>query len=192
MKKTFLVIGLVIIIAILAFVFSTNRKKGTTDKGATAIPSTSVSASPESSLTFAQISNTSVPAPWGDDEMITLKKGTYDEKDGSVDMLSETTSFVSTDLNNDGKNDMLAVIVGNSGGTGYFYDLIAFINENGKAKYAATLELGDRIKVNKISADKNVVTVDIITQGPGEGLCCGTLKQVTTYTFDGKAFVEKK
>ncbi len=145
-----------------------------------------------SDLTLADIKNTTIPAAWSDGEFVKLIDGEYKPTDSiSAVLLDATSTYAVTDFNSDGAGDIFVTTVSNSGGTGWFYNLIAFKNVGGEAVYAGSMDLGDRIKINKISADKNEVTADIITQGPGEGLCCGTLRQVKTYTFNGAVFKEE-
>lgn len=157
-------------------------------------------------LTIEQIANTDVPASWDEGQFVKLKNGNYDgrieesagEPSGipntavSAELLTATTTYTTADFNNDGLNDIFVTVVSNSGGTGWFNYLVAYKNEKGMPVYAGELFLGDRIKVNKITFDKNTLTTDIITQGPGEGLCCGTLREVKTYLFDGHNFAEVK
>ncbi len=152
-------------------------------------------------LTIGSLMNARVLPSWSEKDLIALKNGSYEEPISdsgtpsnvymSADLDTATSSYAVTDLDADGAQDIVAVIADTSGGTGYFFALEAFINDGGAPRYAGRLSLGDRIKVNTITADKNIITVDIITQGPGEGLCCGTLRQVKTYEFDaGKGFKE--
>lgn len=193
MKKLPLIISALLIIAILLLALSYFKGKN--------IPTTPVvSVNP---ITIKDVGNTAIPVAfdYGDGKLMQpLKNGSYRYSTGDsgqtefveANLDTATSSYASTDFNNDGAVDMFATVISNSGGTGVVYQLMAFVNENGIPKYAGKLEMGDRIQVNKISANKNSVTVDIITQGPGEPLCCGTTRQAKVYTFDGKAFVENK
>jgi hypothetical protein len=154
-------------------------------------------------LSIEQIANGGVPAIWSDNDgivtLIPLKNGSYEEsirfsaevrRTVTADLVMATSSYAVADLNNDGAKDILAVLVSNTGGTGHFFQLLAYLNKKGEPEYAGLLSLGDRIDVNEISVNKGVITVDIITQGPDDGFCCPTLRQIKKYTFDGKEFHE--
>ncbi len=199
MKKILLIL-LVIVLAICGYFYFAKKSP----ESSLMSPSTTSSTTTPTALSFDQIKNVEVPASWQDGDFVQLKNGNYDgrleESKGeptgipntyvSTELLLATTTYATTDFDGDGNEDILVTIASNSGGTGWFNDLLAFRNENGKPVYAGKVSLGDRIKVNQISADKNIVTTDIITQGPGEGMCCGTLRQVKKYTFDGVDFKE--
>ena len=86
----------------------------------------------------------------------------------------EATTTLLADINNDGQKDVVTVVSATSGGSGYFYYLTVFINDQGSLKYQTSVLLGDRIEVKKLSYAGGIFTVDIITQGPNEPMCCGT------------------
>lgn len=182
-KKPLLVLAIILLALIVLYVSISAKKTTGIVPVITPVPAVTSPVS-TSSLSFSQLLNASVSPEWDEDNgMIALKDGEYDSGENSVDLLKTPESYVSTDLNSDGAGDIIAVVASNSGGTGYFYELVAFLNVEGSPRYVGKFFLGDRIKVNKISADKNVVTADIITQGPGEPLCCGTTRVVKRYVF---------
>jgi len=90
-------------------------------------------------------------------------------------------SYTIADFNNDGLDDVAIVIGETGGGSGYFYYLTIFINENGKLKYLTSKEIGDRIKVNRIGYTSGIITVEIVTQGVNEPLCCGTTPAILKF-----------
>jgi hypothetical protein len=201
-KKILSIVVIVIIILIVALSFK--QKAVAPSLTETPVSSTSVEKK-ATALTFDSLKNVKVPASWEDGQMVELTNGRYETKTQALDkngkpldffeyysagLQPSTTTYAVSDFDGDGANDIFATLGSSSGGTGFFIDLLAYKNVNGVAEYAGKLFLGDRIKVNQISADKNTVTVDIITQGPNEGLCCGTTRQVKKYTFDGTIFKE--
>ena len=64
------------------------------------------------------------------------------------------------DLNGDGKKDAAVIINENTGGTGQIRILAVVINQNGKPYNIASQKLGDRISINSININSEVVTVD--------------------------------
>ena len=64
------------------------------------------------------------------------------------------------DLNGDGKKDAAVIINENTGGTGQIRILAIVINRNGKPYNIASQKLGDRVSINSININSEVVTVD--------------------------------
>jgi hypothetical protein len=151
-------------------------------------------------ITIDQLTNATIPDFIGvtaDNSTITFVNGKYagapvqDSGTGyEVDLNSVSTSYASGDLNADGSSDLVVTMVMNGGGTGSFTYLVAFANNNGTPKFVDGESLGDRIKVNQISINNGIISADIITQGPGEPMCCGTLREVVKYKLSEGKLVE--
>jgi hypothetical protein len=93
------------------------------------------------------------------------------------------------DLDGDGVDDAVVVLRESGGGSGLFSNLVAVIRRNGRLETPAVSELGDRIEINQIGIRDGIVTVDMITQGPNDGLCCPTERQVRKLALRGNRFV---
>jgi len=93
------------------------------------------------------------------------------------------------DLDGDGVDDAVVVLVSSGGGSGVFYSLVAVMQRNGRLETPAVRSLGDRIKINEINIRNDIVTVDMITQGPNDPLCCPTERQVLKLAVRGNKFV---
>jgi len=140
-------------------------------------------------ITIDQLTNATIPDFIGvtpDSSMITFAQGTVQYPASAkltyeVDLDQASTSYAYGDLNADGVSDMAVVLNMTSGGTGVFSYLTVFTNNNGAPKFVDGQVLGDRIKVNQISINNGIISSDIITQGPGEPMCCGTLRTVVQY-----------
>ena len=119
-----------------------------------------------------------------EDEYITLTNGEYNFSSELFDLdydipayvilHNSTTSYAYSDFNNDGMGDVVAVIEANNGGTGRWKLLTLFLNNHGFPEYTTAYYLGDRISVESLTASGTDIFIDIITQGPDEGRCCGT------------------
>jgi hypothetical protein len=94
------------------------------------------------------------------------------------------------ELDPDGAEDAVVVISDSGGGSGTFEALVAVRYQNGKAVSSAQQELGDRIKVNSITINHRIVTVDMLVQGPNDGLCCPTKQKVIHLMLQGDHFVD--
>jgi hypothetical protein len=108
-----------------------------------------------------------------------------------VGLNTVSSSYAYGDLNGDGASDLVAIADASTGGTGMFTYLLSFTNKNGQPQYAASQFLGDRITVNNVTIQNGgIITVDMITQGPGEPMCCGTLRVIKQYSLKGGALTE--
>jgi hypothetical protein len=127
-----------------------------------------------------------------------LEDGTTD-KDGPQDLFhwgaylkTDNNNYSISDFNNDGLDDVAIVVGETGGGSGFFSHIVIFMNEAGRLKYLTSEFLGDRIKINKISYASGTITTDIITQGPDEGYCCGTMPQTLKYKLEKNKLVLAK
>jgi len=103
----------------------------------------------------------------------------------------ESGMEVFSDLNHDGMKDAIAILVYRSGGTGSFYSLVVLINQNDSPKHVATASLGDRVVIRSthINSD-NIISVNMLTHGPKEGLCCPTTPVIRNYRLNGTKLFE--
>jgi hypothetical protein len=85
------------------------------------------------------------------------------------------------DINADGVEDALVFLSTQSGGTGRFVELAAVIDQNGSAYNISTLYLGDRVIVESGSVENGTVILNMLIQGPNDGLCCPS--QHVTWKF---------
>ncbi len=70
------------------------------------------------------------------------------------------------------------MIAENGGGSGVFVNLEVVLEQDGVATTMTSTLLGDRVTVNQLSIANNQITVEMITQGPTDPMCCPT-QQVT-------------
>jgi uncharacterized membrane protein YhaH (DUF805 family) len=127
-------------------------------------------------------------------ETVTLKDGGYN-RDSLVDIKNDIHDRLSVtfadhafgDLDGDGNEDAAVVLVANGGGSGHYFYLIPVFNVGGEPKvFNSGVELGDRISLEHIGIREGRVTVQIITQGPDDPLCCPTKSQSLDFYVDSK------
>jgi hypothetical protein len=99
----------------------------------------------------------------------------------TVQLLAQPVAFA--DLNGDGLDDALVIIVSSGGGSGSFYTLNVVLNDKGTPRHAASLPLGDRVQVKTLAVKGVDISVNMVTQGPKDPLCCPTLEVTNTYRF---------
>ena len=102
-----------------------------------------------------------------------------------VDLIDYTVG----DLNADGLEDAIALLAINTGGTGTFMHLAAVIQQAGGLTHAATLLLGDRVKVESLEIADGTLQVNMITHAPDDPLCCPTEQVTRTYTLQDNRLV---
>jgi|GEM_PF-1538734 len=116
------------------------------------------------------------------DEPVTLTDGVYEgepfDEGGVARPVVQyiDNSEVYGDLTGSGLDDAAVLLVENSGGSGVFSYVGAQLNQDGQALDGGTALLGDRTQVISMVIENGQVVVDIVTAGPDEALCCGTLK----------------
>jgi hypothetical protein len=102
----------------------------------------------------------------------------------------DKSSIVFGDLSGNGQ-PAAALVMDNSGsGSGIFKSLIAVWNENGTLKNSKEKNLGDRIVVKSIAIKNRVVIVNMLTQGPFDGMCCPTQRKILRLALEENRFVD--
>jgi hypothetical protein len=76
------------------------------------------------------------------------------------------------------------------GGSAISKLLIAVWNANGTLMNSEGKYLGDRTIVNSISISSGTVTVDVLTDGPDDALCCPTQRKILRLALRGNQLVD--
>ena len=116
-----------------------------------------------------------------------LSDGVFDQPipDSAASLHVELLDGVSGDLNGDGLQDGAAVLLVDSGGSGSFRYLATLLNRDGALVNNATTFLGDRVQVDDIAIDGNLVRLALTTHAPGDPQCCPTQKENLEYVLTG-------
>lgn len=101
-----------------------------------------------------------------------LTEGLYENREQRVRAQLIEPVTASGDLDGDGVWDALALVVVNSGGSGIFEFAVAVTDRDGTPVQGGYEFLGDRVRVNRLRITDRQMTVDLITQGPNEPMCC--------------------
>jgi hypothetical protein len=94
------------------------------------------------------------------------------------------------DLDDDGTEDAAVILIVDPGGSGTFYYLAAVVDEDGKPKNVTSTLLGDRVQVKSVSIRSGKIVVNMISQGPGDPMCCPSLEVTLRYVLQGEKLVE--
>jgi heat shock protein HslJ/major membrane immunogen (membrane-anchored lipoprotein) len=101
-----------------------------------------------------------------------------------------TGVYVWGDLNSDGVDDAVVVLVESSGGSGSFFYLAAVLNRNGNPENVATYLLGDRAQVQSITAAEGNIEIHTVAHGPDDPMCCPTQKAILNFRLDGEHLIK--
>jgi len=78
------------------------------------------------------------------------------------------------------------------GGSGTFIDLATVLNQDGAPKHVATVNLGDRVQVKSIAIEPGVISLEMVTHGPDDPMCCPSQNVTEKYKLQGDQLVKVK
>jgi hypothetical protein len=128
-------------------------------------------------------------------EPVHLTDGKYEgepfvEGGASRPTVAFTDAFALGDLDSDGVDDAVVVLVESSGGSGSFLYLAAVLNRDGNPENVTTQSLGDRGQVQKLSIESGQMVIEMIAHGPDDPMCCPTQEVTLTYRLEGEQLVK--
>ena len=124
---------------------------------------------------------------------VRLVNGLYKEKlvpNSATELVITLSDKVAYgDLNGDGKEDAAVILITNSGGSGTFRYLAVVLDQKGAPNHAASLFLGDRVKVRSLSVSSGKIVLKMRTHTPNDPMCCPTLDMTRNYLLQGNTLV---
>jgi hypothetical protein len=124
-------------------------------------------------------------------EWVQLHNGEFNRRDPDNFLFVRIVDLSVGYLTNNRTKDAAVIYGYNTGGSGFFVMLCAVVNENGKPKNTAPVDLEDRVKINFLRIEAGKIIVDMVTHGPKDPACCPTVKKIAEYTLVGNKLVEK-
>lgn len=116
---------------------------------------------------------------------IELEDGQFEDADNMIFATLANRPRAYGDINADETLDAVVWLATNTGGSGVFVDLAAVVDVETEPVNVATTLLGDRTQVQSIAIDDDgVITVEVITQGPDDPMCCPTQIMRLQYILD--------
>jgi hypothetical protein len=146
-------------------------------------------------LTVKQLNNRQYLIPsWeqpDQGEWVQVKDGEYTRKNPDNPLFVRVVETALGSLTNKPTTDGAVIYGYNTGGSGFFVVLCAVINEQGKPKNTALIDLEDRVKINSLSIRSGKIIVDMVTHGPNDPACCPAVKKIAAYRLVGNQLVEQ-
>jgi hypothetical protein len=124
-------------------------------------------------------------------ETVTLADGKYDRATSDEDILhvALVNPIAFGDLNGDGAEDAAIVLSENTGGTGFFMNVVAVLNQGGAPVQSASRFLDDRAQLNGMVIAGGRITVDAVIHGFRDPMCCPDFPVVETLRLRGDTLV---
>jgi hypothetical protein len=92
------------------------------------------------------------------------------------------TDFVAVgDLDEDGRDEIAALVSENYGGTGVFVFLAIYEYVNGMPTFQTSMIVDDRPQLNELSIENGEIFLDALVHGTDDPMCCPTLKTMRHY-----------
>jgi hypothetical protein len=125
-------------------------------------------------------------------EWVQVKNGEFNRRNPDNFLFVRVVEIALGSLSNKQTIDGAVIYGYNTGGSGFFTMLCAVMNDQGKPKNTALIDLEDRVKINSLSIQAGKIVIDMVVHGPNDPACCPTVKKIATYRLAGNKLVEEK
>ena len=136
--------------------------------------------------------NMTYPSEWTRSGQAPLVNGVYEEPaapDSASKIVIRLTDFVA--VGTIGDQTMAALVIATDpGGSGVFFDLYLVRQRENRWSVVDRARLGDRIRVNTIEVERELVGLDLTVHGPHDGACCPTRRSRVHYALQGERLVK--
>jgi heat shock protein HslJ len=147
-------------------------------------------------LTLDIIRNAAYRSEWPKEGVAKLDDGIYNEQ---IPISENSTAAIAValypdgyafgDLNGDGAGDAAVILAASGGGSGTFITLEVLRNDNGAPHHVATVQLGDRTRIESIEIDAGLLTLRMLTHGPVDPACCPTVHATRAYQLQDEELI---
>lgn len=118
--------------------------------------------------------------------IVQLTHGKFEQgQPASEDYLSITMTDLAAvgDLNDDGSEEVAALVAENYGGSGVFVFLTVYAKVDGIWTFQASTMVDDRPELNALAIEAGEIFLDVVIHGMDEPMCCPTLRTTRHYRF---------
>ena len=146
---------------------------------------------PSGELDLDQISFRSA---WTADGTVRLTNGAFREPaapGSAAELVIQATGDVARGEIN-GTPSAAVILTTNAGGSGTFFDLALLQWQSGTWINTDTVELGDRVEVHGVIIQGNTIRVDLTAHGPGDPICCPSLRMARDYVIQNNRLTEHR
>ena len=148
---------------------------------------------PANDLTVSALKNAEYQSQYIASGKVKLTNGEYRQRvvEGfAAEVVVTLTDATAIGKLKDCRKAAAVILKTQTGGSGTFTELAVVVNDNGTPQNLATKFLGDRVKVKNISFEAGTITVDLITHGPSDPMCCPTLDVTQKYELQDNALIQ--
>lgn len=102
-----------------------------------------------------------------------------------------TGLFGKGDLNGDGSEEAVVLLVEKSGGSGSFVYMAVLASRMGEVENIGSAPVGDRVQIRSMKVEGGDIKLDVVQQGPGDAACCPSQKARRSWVLEGDGLVER-
>jgi hypothetical protein len=97
--------------------------------------------------------------------------------------------FAFGDLNGDGAQDAVALLVETYGGTGVFVSLVAVVDDGGVPKHISSAFIDDRPVIYTLAVQDGEILMNVVVHAPDDAMCCPSLAEERTYRLGPRGLI---
>ncbi len=135
-------------------------------------------------IAMAILANMEYPSEFTASGTAPLLDGEYREKvseDSATETVVKLTDRITIGILPDGSSAAVVVLATDTGGSGTFYDMMLVADQGAGVQVLGSAPLGDRVRVTTLELENDVISVELITQGPEDPMCCPMQWERRTY-----------
>jgi hypothetical protein len=141
-------------------------------------------------LTEQSILNDHYYTTFGHDE-VKFTDGVYkEETPDSYHEMFVHNDLIRGDLNHDGNEDVAVIYAEVSGGSGEYFNLTVFLNENGKPRNVDSYFIGDGINIEKIYYKNAAIFIQAIIDNDDDPHCCPSKRVLMKFILQNNKLVK--